>query len=954
MKKSTFLFILTFLNVLAFSQSDTSYYANKEIYTIIKDIGVENELNKFSIDVWYPNGEKMSSAICVKYQGNYRPVDYSVIYFENGKVFQEYKPKKNILLTYYEDGKIEKKLQVTEGKKVHKEQQFYKNGKLKEKKLTKDKTIKYSIVFYIRNNSTNRSLMSQLGSTSFYQKIKYHPNGKKMHKSIFVNNGEYNTYEETFYNERGKPDTLTKSIDIKENAYSNGKKKYGRWVEYYPSGNIYKVNNYHADLKHGLRLIWYKNGQIKDSIYFDKGKKTGEYKTWYEDGKVKMQCYYVNDVQDGTYLSFHSNGNIEKQGSYANGSVVGIFSNYDESGKILFEQIGHPMRQMETFYDYRNNKSKFIYDGSFKGIRDGVWKVKYPEKNTFYEAKYKNGVLDGQYILNDKDGTLVCKQTFENGWLEGKTIFYYKNGNKIFEGSYSHNKKSGIWTNYYDNEQKSSIKDYNDTIPWYYAEWFKDGTPKVVTKEKTKDNIKERHYYDEKGTLLYSYILPYGRKAAFDFISYYANGSIRKHEIHTTDKKSDYIKKEYYENGQLKYEVSIVDYKIEGTSKYYYEDGSLKSDEVFEYGIRNGEASYFDNAGNSDKKTNYEDGIELLERSKDTCTCNKNGEAIPANSFFNSLKSFIELDKINNNLNRFKVDTNYNHAFFRYDFPPSDKALYGKIMSRKDLYIFVDDAGLKVSLTPCRNSSNIGDVFINYRYNSSGKTNETEKHWLEIKVEDISIEFPKTILRRWDTKHNKVLIVDNEKNSPSRVLIPISKLTFCNLPEEHIEVIKTDSSYSCFTPSELTGTGIILTANDALVDFHSNKIAPKDRYDGVYSGMLYPLHEKYFFESNDFGRWFAEADDYLKNFMGVILPEANLKIPYKGEYIDAYSTNLLIDAREINGYIKIAKNKMPVNSNENKLRKHLSQLGLIIHNTPAALSKSNEDYIIIYFTFKAN
>ena len=948
------LIIILITNSFIFAQTDTSYYANKNIHAIIKTIDDE-KLGKYIIDAWYPDGEKMASAICIKHKGNYRPVGYSVIFFENGKIFQEYKPKKNILLTYYEDGKIKTKLLLTEGKKTHKEKTYYKNGKLKEIEFKHDKERKLSIVFYL--NSKNRSRMSQAESKAYYKMLKYHPNGKKMYQNLYVNNGEYKTYVETFYNEKGKLDTLTKNIEVKSNSYSKDRKKYGRWIEYYPSGKIYKINNYKADRNHGLRIMWYENGQIKDSINYNEGRREGEYKTWYEDGKLKKVCYYKKDMQDGPEITYHLNGQVERQGTYLNGSTVGIYSIYDSLGNLLFEVHSNTGRRMENSYNYRNGKtSTFTYKGDFNGIRDGVWKVYYPNGKIFYTANYKNGILDGTFKLMTDNGGKICEINFNDGYLNGKYIFYFENGNILYEGNYTNHKKTGIWTNYFENGKKYTIKDYDDEKPWNYAEWHTNGTPKLITKENTKHNKKEKHYYDKEGVLLYTYTLPYGRTNFYDLTEYYPNGNIYKMRTYPTDKNTENENKEFYENGELKYQVSTVKNKLSGISTQYYGNGNKKSEEAYVGGKRNGKCLYWNLDGSFKNTLFYKDGIEIIkplpQNENNECTCNKIGEPIPANSFYNSLKSFCELDKINKHLYRFKLDTNFNHAFFRYDYPPSDKSLYGKVMSKNDLYVDVDEGGLRMSLTPCRNNSNIGDVFINYRYSYPTKTNGIGEYWIEIKVEDITIEFPKTILTQWDIKNNKPLTITNNKKSLSRALIPVSKLVYSNLPEGHIEVSKRDTA--CFTPSEITGTGIILTAKDVFPDLYSKSIAPKDRYYGVYNGMIYPAHEKYFFESNDLGIWISEPDDYLRNFMGIVISEGNLKILFDGKYINASTENLLIDANEINGFIKIARNKIPADLNENRLREYLSTLGLIVHNTQEANSKSNDDNIIIYFTFKAD
>jgi antitoxin component YwqK of YwqJK toxin-antitoxin module len=78
------------------------------------------------------------------------------------------------------------------------------------------------------------------------------------------------------------------------------------------------------------------------------------------------------------------------------------------------------------------------------------------------EKNYKDGELDGKYILYYKNGQIYEERNYKDGKEDGKYTWYYEDGQIREEGNYKDGKKDGKWTYYYENGQISSERNYKD------------------------------------------------------------------------------------------------------------------------------------------------------------------------------------------------------------------------------------------------------------------------------------------------------------------------------------------------------------------------------------------------------------------------------------------------------------------------------------------------------------
>jgi len=77
------------------------------------------------------------------------------------------------------------------------------------------------------------------------------------------------------------------------------------------------------------------------------------------------------------------------------------------------------------------------------------------------QGSFKNGKLDGVWVIYRKNGQLAMKGNYENGKLEGAFVGYWDNGQLRSKGNYKDGKKEGVWVGY--DEDGTVIKNLTGT-----------------------------------------------------------------------------------------------------------------------------------------------------------------------------------------------------------------------------------------------------------------------------------------------------------------------------------------------------------------------------------------------------------------------------------------------------------------------------------------------------------
>lgn len=96
----------------------------------------------------------------------------------------------------------------------------------------------------------------------------------------------------------------------KDRSYYKNGKPHGKWLSFYPNGNLRSIENW------------------KD------GKLVGKFVLYESDGTKVFETTYLNGKDNGNYYMYHENGVIQVEGKFSNGVPQGTWKFYNDKGKL--------------------------------------------------------------------------------------------------------------------------------------------------------------------------------------------------------------------------------------------------------------------------------------------------------------------------------------------------------------------------------------------------------------------------------------------------------------------------------------------------------------------------------------------------------------------------------------------------------------------------------------------
>ena len=424
----------------------------------------------------------------------------------------------SVLTMYNEKGTLTEKWIFYENKEKRRCQktiQYGANGK--EHYITHRAWVKDSeIDQYLRPNNPPHTIDEE-GYTSmsvpFGEEIAYHSNGKLA--SI-----NYHRFVITYYpDEVSKEGPMMKYFDNEElhdkGQYKDGKAE-GKFLNYYPTGEISEEKYFHHDVHVGTWKGWYMNGKpkyleiydslsrdpfnpsvlkwwnengvlVKERIIDRDGK--GYEKIWYDDGKPMMHEDIIHFQRyDGERWDWSQKGLLIRYQNkspkadtvlivnFEDGSRYKLTVNKLEDSNSIYEEkewypdgilkihvIAHrnpqdPKSERKEYYPNGKLCSLMIYDGKLK------------HETTYYrndqkkrEIHYLNNLIEGNYLLYDSLGQLRVESSYTNGLRNGTCTTFDSLGKVIHQMNYlngcpDHAKKNTV------NLRKRTMKDLDDQL----------------------------------------------------------------------------------------------------------------------------------------------------------------------------------------------------------------------------------------------------------------------------------------------------------------------------------------------------------------------------------------------------------------------------------------------------------------------------------------------------------
>ncbi len=147
--------------------------------------------------------------------------------------------------------------------------------------------------------------------------------------------------------------------------------------------------------ENGEYFAYDENGEIKQRSFYKDGKRNGEDRV-YKKGLLAERKTFVDDVLEG-FVELYDNGVMKMNIKYSNNVPNGVGYFFHKSGYV----------------------------------------------NAI--AWYKDGLLEGPFLVFAEDGALVKRSFYKENKQNGKSIVYHDNGMIYESGQYKENQKDGTW-----------------------------------------------------------------------------------------------------------------------------------------------------------------------------------------------------------------------------------------------------------------------------------------------------------------------------------------------------------------------------------------------------------------------------------------------------------------------------------------------------------------------------
>ncbi len=204
------------------------------------------------------------------------------------------------------------------------------------------------------------------------------------------------------------------------------------------------------------------------------------------------------------------------------------------------------------------------------GKKEGESKCWYPNGQLYYQCSYKEGKLEGEFIMFWDSGFRKKQTYYKEGKKEGECKEWYPKGAVVRLSYYKDNKLEGEWKQWWDNGQLG--------IECYYKEGKKDGKYKEWYNNKIvyyetyyNEDVLEGEYkkWNENGKLI---IHKYYKEGKLEGeYKEYDNGYITIKCYYKEGKLEGEYKKWWSSNGKLRMNTSYNQGKINGEYKSWYE-----------------------------------------------------------------------------------------------------------------------------------------------------------------------------------------------------------------------------------------------------------------------------------------------------------------------------------------------------------------------------------------------
>jgi antitoxin component YwqK of YwqJK toxin-antitoxin module len=494
---------------------------------------------------------------------------------------------------YYTDGKL-KQISHYKNGKLHGPATMYdvENRKLNEVEYKNGKGINYSYF------NVDGSIIHQAKSDGGRLNVENY-NDLRNKSSEGVIEKEEREGEWKFYFENGAPKSIEYYLNGKKDGvsisfHSNGEKEsetyyhldvaQGYFKKYNEFGVVIQDGYYLDDQFHGPMRNFYPDGTLKTNQFYWKGSLNGSRYDYFPNGKIskefrhkygifmgalsaneKGELVYSSMLSDGNgdYRLYHTNGSVALEGKIKYSSLDGTVYNYDPNHNL--ESIDHYQNaDLDGHYEWKK-RGRIIREGNYSlGKQEGKWSYYQMDGKLSHTAMFSDDVRNGEYKVFYPNGGVHQVRNYKNDDRHGDMFFYGEDGQV---GAILHYFNGVLISYSYLDAEKNPVKDIpvvNETghIVAFYANGKKSLEINMVNGE-----------YDG------------------EYLTYYTTGKIHE-TIHYLKGNVVGLSKQYYPSGNPYAEENYKNGELDGDSRFFSDSGEIRVFENFQMGMKHGPATY--------------------------------------------------------------------------------------------------------------------------------------------------------------------------------------------------------------------------------------------------------------------------------------------------------------------------------------------------------------------------
>jgi antitoxin component YwqK of YwqJK toxin-antitoxin module len=361
-----------------------------------------------------------------------------------------------------------------------------------------------------------------------------------------------------------------------EGLIKNGNPE-GFWKSYYITGVKKSEGKRTSFLLDSIWLFYDQAGDTTEKISYLFGKKNGYYYKYKKEASSGLYLWskelFAGDRKEGTANIYFPDGKVQQTISYNAGKKEGLSKEYDKNGMVI------------TLLEYNNDfmiSREKINRTDNNGLKQGEWKVFYPNGAIKTEMTYRDDRLYGYYKEYDMRGNLTITMLYDNGAIVKSRVE--------------------------DEPDIETMNRYDSNNRLIYSGPYRNKIPVGVHREFGPDGkVSNAFIYNDNGLLVSEGIVDEGGNFNGKWKDLYQDSKVKAEGAYTNNRRSG-LWKFYNVNSKVEQTGFYNNGRPDGLWKWYYESGAVLREEEYFQGERDGSYIEYSEEGDIIAQGNYSDG----------------------------------------------------------------------------------------------------------------------------------------------------------------------------------------------------------------------------------------------------------------------------------------------------------------------------------------------------------